>query len=399
MKKNKTLAKIITIAMCAAMTATALTACGSTQTASSPESSVQSESTSSATENKAESQTQAAQTRTVTDICGRQVEVPAEVKSVVCTGIPATRMMVYAGGVNLIRGVSANEQNADQLTTCPAAEIYAKQFAEIESVGSGWPNNEIYGETIIGLEPDVVISAGADPKQLDELQEQLGKPVIGIMATSFNTEDFFQSMDLLGEVLGTTDHVKKVNAAVRGYIEDLENRTKDIPEEGKPTAYYGAVSFKGYNAIDGTYGNYPPFDAIHAVNVADEAGTGAMLIDKEKLADWDPDVLFVNAEFASLKMVNDDYAANPGFYDNLSAVKNGRVYSQAAYNAVYTNIEIAICNAYYAGTVLYPEQFKDVNMEEKAIEIISTMVGTDATEYVKALQAKGLGFGPITIGK
>lgn len=113
MKKNKTLAKIITIAMCAAMTATALTACGSTQTASSPESSVQSESTSSATENKAESQTQAAQTRTVTDICGRQVEVPAEVKSVVCTGIPATRMMVYAGGVNLIRGVSANEQNAD----------------------------------------------------------------------------------------------------------------------------------------------------------------------------------------------------------------------------------------------------------------------------------------------
>ena len=111
------------------------------------------------------------------------------------------------------------------------------------------------------------------------------------------------------------------------------------------------------------YGNYPPFDAIHAVNVADEAGTGAMLIDKEKLADWDPDVLFVNAEFASLKMVNDDYAANPGFYDNLSAVKNGRVYSQAAYNAVYTNIEIAICNAYYAGTVLYPEQFKDVNME------------------------------------
>lgn len=45
MKKNKTLAKIITIAMCAAMTATALTACGSTQTASSLESSVQSEST------------------------------------------------------------------------------------------------------------------------------------------------------------------------------------------------------------------------------------------------------------------------------------------------------------------------------------------------------------------
>jgi hypothetical protein len=40
-----------------------------------------------------------------------------------------------------------------------------------------------------------------------------------------------------------------------------------------------------------------------------------------------------------------------------------------------TNIELALLNAYFVGKSLYPDRFKDINMEEKAGEIMKTFLG------------------------
>ena len=49
-------------------------------------------------------------TRTITDLTGRQVEVPTTINSVACTGMQATRMAIYAGGIDKISAVSNNEK-------------------------------------------------------------------------------------------------------------------------------------------------------------------------------------------------------------------------------------------------------------------------------------------------
>ena len=47
-------------------------------------------------------------------------------------------------------------------------------------------------------------------------------------------------------------------------------------------------------------------------------------------------------------------------------------------------------------TIIYPEQFKDVKVEEKADEIYEKFLGKKLySDFVK----EGLGFGPITIGE
>ena len=51
--------------------------------------------------------------------------------------------------------------------------------------------------------------------------------------------------------------------------EDLNSRTAEIPEEEKPTAYAGAVTFSGRHGFTGTYSKFGPFDAVNAKNVAD----------------------------------------------------------------------------------------------------------------------------------
>ena len=62
----------------------------------------------------------------------------------------------------------------------------------------------------------------------------------------------------------------------------------------------------------------------------------------------------------------------------------------------YTNVEIALADAYYAGTVVYPDKFKDINIEQKTDEIFEFLLGEKLySKYVAA----GQGFGSLTIGK
>jgi iron complex transport system substrate-binding protein len=97
-----------------------------------------------------------------------------------------------------------------------------------------------------------------------------------------------------------------------------------------------------------------------------------------------------------MDLVNEQYAQNPDFFNSLQAVQNKQVYSQLAYNNNYTNIEIALADAYYAGTVIYPDAFSDINIDEKADEIFEFLLGEKIySQYVDA----GQGFGPLTIGE
>ena len=136
-------------------------------------------------------------------------------------------------------------------------------------------------------------------------------------------------------------------------------------------------------------------EAINAINLSDELdATDGVEVSMEQILEWDPDIIFLNP--SNMEMVNEDYAANGDAIDSLTAVKEGKVYSQVNFNYYWCNMELAIVDSYYAGTIIYPEAFADVNFEEKAEEIFNTMIGMD---YLKVLEDNDMGFGQITIGK
>ena len=128
--------------------------------------------------------------------------------------------------------------------------------------------------------------------------------------------------------------------------------------------------------------------------MADEADReGYYDADPEKLLTWDPDVIFLDP--GSLELVNGEYDANPGFFDALTAVRQGQVYACVSYNNYSTNVGYALADAYYAGSVLYPERFADVDMAETTDEILEFLLGRG---YYAEMAAEGLGFGPLVIG-
>ena len=113
----------------------------------------------------------------------------------------------------------------------------------------------------------------------------------------------------------------------------------------------------------------------------------------EQILQWDPDIVFLDP--GNLDLVNDEYRNNPGFFHSLRAVREGAVYTMPSTNAAGPNISYILVNAYYAGSVLYPQQFADLNFEEKAGEILEFMLGENTFEQMKA---DGLYYGTIQIG-
>jgi iron complex transport system substrate-binding protein len=64
---------------------------------------------------------------------------------------------------------------------------------------------------------------------------------------------------------------------------------------------------------------------------------------------------------------------------------------QLPYNYYYTNIDIAIANAYYVGSIVYPDKFSDVDVIAKANEIFKELLGKElynkvAEEYYGGFQ-------------
>jgi iron complex transport system substrate-binding protein len=176
---------------------------------------------------------------------------------------------------------------------------------------------------------------------------------------------------------------------------DLNDRTRNIADSEKKTAYTGAVTFSGRHGFAGTYANFGPFLGVNALNVADEVKNANYFeTDLEKIVQWDPDVIFLDP--GNMDLVNDEYKTNPGYFNALRAVQEGNVYTMPSFNNCGTNVTYALMDAYYAGIVLYPEAFADVKMETIGAKILQTMLGEN---FFEEMEQGGLYYGKLTIGK
>lgn len=356
------------------------------------------------------------ETRIVTDVWNREVEIPYEVKSIVCLGSMGPRFAAYLDVVDMM--VGAEDSDIEKMSVrYDYSPVYHEQLKELPSVGAGGGSgdNNGYAEAIIQAQPDVII-AGFNEDAADELQAQTGIPVVSVRyrTQGFIDEGFHRAMRVFAEVVGAQERCEQVLAYVDACKADLNDRTKDIPDADKLRAYTGAVTFNGRHGFAFTYVNFPAFTAVNALNVADvlleertgeaaaEAaasgkayiGNDGFEVDLEQIIAWDPDIIFLDP--GNMDLVNDEYANNPGFFDSLRAVQEGQVYTMPSTNAAGPNVTYLLINAYYAGLTLYPEQFSDVRLEDKAAEIMEMMLGEN---FFDQMVEGGLYYGAITIGE
>lgn len=355
-----------------------------------------------------------ADTRVITDVWGRQVEIPSKVEKIVCLGSMGPRLASYLDVVDMMVGAEDLDINS-MSARYDYSPVYHDELKNLPSVGAGGGSgdNNAYAEQIVNVMPDVIL-AGFSAEASDELQKQTGIPAVSIRyrTEAFIDDGFYKVLRLFADVVGANERCEQILSYIDECKEDLNSRTQNV--ENKKSVYTGAVTFNGRHGFAFTYVNFPAFMAVNANNVADElkqsvigeatktandtntayVGQNGFEVDLEQIALWNPDIIFLDP--ANMDLVNEEYQNNKAFFDSLKAVQNGDVYTMPSTNSAGPNITYLLINAYFTGTILYPEQFKDINIEEKAGEIMEKMLGMN---FFDQMESEGLYYGKITIGE
>ena len=343
----------------------------------------------------------------ITDMIGREVTVtPGSYQNVVCIGAGALRMYSYIGDVALLCGVEDIDNRSleerpkmfDSVAR-PYMLAYGDTFEALPSCGVGGPNAQAAeAEKILACGPDIVISEYEDVEKEDALQEQLGVPVITLKAGPAGVfdEGFAGSMRMLGQIFGNEEKAETLVSFVESEKAEIASRTANVADEDKPSVYICGLGNWGTTNHLMTAQNYVSFNVANVKNVVSELeNPGIQAIEEEKFVAVGPDTDIMIMDAAAVKNIKPLFEEDPTMFDECKAWQNGEVYLEMAYNAYYTNYEIALINTWFIAKTVYPGLFEDVDMTAKTNEVTQVFFGKDLADAIAAAPSSFGGYQKI----
>ncbi len=327
--------------------------------------------------------------RSIKDLAGREIALPKTMQRVIAIGPGALRFVAYLGAINRVVGIEDMEKRMVKNPWFrPYAHTLDEAFFRLPVVGPGGPGKLPDFESLILCKPDVIVTVMMDTAQVNNLQAKTGVPVVCLSYGALGAwrEEAHASLTLLGEILGREQRAAELNAYIANLQRELNERTRALGTNSMPAAYFGGISFKGSHGLTSTESGYPPADMVNVVNLANRLGKkGHLFVDKEQILVWNPDVIFV--DIGSQTILKQDFNDHRNFYRLLKAARTQNVFALLPYNYYNTNIELALINACYIGKCLYPDRFKDLDIQTKAREILYEFLGKRVTADIPAYRA------------
>ena len=340
---------------------------------------------------------------TITDAFGREVTIPENPEKIAVVGSGSMRYFVYLD-VDLDDVCAVDFQDSALNTEAVNHRPYSLANPEIKEIPEvGAAKGVVDNEKLLMSGADILFMGGASSSNAEvanEVQEKTGVPVVMFYTGNYVTdsEKIQDTLLMLGEILGKEQRAKDLIAYFDAVEADLKKRVNGLSAD--ETVYVGGVAYNGVHGLDGTDPTYYPFEVLNIKNAASEvtsvSQTGYAQISKEKLLEWDPDIVIVDlatltaAEGGALVELKNDPS-----YKELTAVKNGMVYTVNPHTSMNVNHETTLANAYFIGKILYPEQFEDIDPVKKADEIYSFVVGEPVFALLKE-NVDGLSYQRVT---
>lgn len=320
---------------------------------------------------------------TITDAFGRHVTLPDNPQKIAVSGSGSMRYFVYLEVSD--RAVAVDYQDSGSYLLKNDNRPYSIAHPEIRNNPMlGTSKGAVDAERLLAANPEVLFISAYSPDDIitaDQIQEKTGIPVVLFYVGNYVTEK--ERVDgtllMLGKIFHKEQRANDLINYFDGIIIDLKSRIKDVPAP-KETVYVGGISYNGAHGLNGSDPTYLPFTVLNANNAASQMGnikqTGYVLVSKEKILEWDPDIIFVDlgTKSAAGGGAIPELKNDPS-YKELKAVKTGKIYTVNPHTSMNVNHETSLANCYYVGKVLYPEQFADIDPIQKADEIYTFVVG------------------------
>ena len=327
---------------------------------------------------------------TVTDSLNRTLLVDVDaIQKVVCIGAGSLRLYSYVADLNKLCAVEDIEKTRSTEKVSYRAYQIANEdfFATLPSAGAGGPDSQSLNiELLADLEPDIIFSCLSSQDVIDQLEtaeRTIGCPIVTLkygQQKAFS-QDVLDSITLIGKIMKCETRAKEITDYMSALKADIASKA-----EGKTSAkiYLACNSNWGVKGFLSTSKNYPIFTISGIDNVMDD---GSYTINDKGKADMEA-VIASDAEKIILdagglgefkKEYEEPGSTYPGNLATMDAFANKEVYLMMPNNAYDANVETYFINAYYALNVAYG---LDINIREKAGEILTTFVGKNVYDDI-----------------
>lgn len=328
---------------------------------------------------------QAAEKQVVTDQLGFRVEVPVRAERVVVLMHHALDIMLQLGAEQQIAGVMGQWE-----TYIPDV---LKAMPRLKKIATPGDLQKVNMESLIALQPDLVIVTHYAPKEMREQIKAAGIPVVAVAmfkaeyeeASKLNptlkdpekayTEGLQEAVRLIGQVTGRQKKAEELIEYTFRNRSQVTKRLGDISQEKRVTCY---MAYPQLNTM-GT-GKYAQV-AMHRAggrNVA-ELIDGYRPVSMEQVLKWDPEVIFIQDRYEPL--VNEIKKGSA--WQPIRAVKNDRIYLCPPYVKPWGHSvpESVALGEFWMAKKLYPDKFKDIDLPKMVDNFYRIFYGIPYDEY------------------
>lgn len=316
-----------------------------------------------------------AETRTIKDIMGIEVEIPSKVEKVVNLYSFGCQMMIGLGLEDYLIGISEDTFETEWLEVmCP----------DVKNISTY--SDEASAETLLAANADIVFCA--DPDRAEELRSK-GVTCITFMYLTVNDLKF--NVNLLGEILGgeAKEKCDLYITYLDSKIADIKDTLSDVVSEKETMHYINANSDKGFykTAGAGSTTDYCAQLSYTELATAPLISFPESRVDAEALLAANPENVIIGGRYQHV--IYDDILAAEE-WRHISAIQNGNVYKipmgLSAWNRY--SLETALLIPWTA-SVIYPEHYKFDAVNE-TIEFYKTFMGYELTEKQAQYMISGL---------
>ncbi|WP_353097158.1 ABC transporter substrate-binding protein [Tissierella praeacuta] len=271
------------------------------------------------------------QVRTITDLAGNEVEIPAvtEIKHVVVITPPVTSVLLEViPDTDMIAGLSPKTfvySNEDVM------EKLFPNYKDIETTFVG-DDFSINTEALLALDPDIILYYGEIQKKG---LENIGLPIINFFSPKLtDPKDVTVAWDNLLRQIFEVDDSESLEKEWEYFDTKVEAILAGQTEEPKRALWVfsnvsGSLVVAGSSSFDAYAESF--FEKAGIVNVATGI-EGTTEVDMEQIYEWSPDIIFVFHNVSAQRYLNNSIEGQD--WSLLEAWKNQAIYDipQTAYS-------------------------------------------------------------------
>lgn len=326
----------------------------------------------------------------ITDCVGREVVIKKGVKKIVdLTMLDGVRTLIELDAHHLLVGLNhSSHQIFNDVEKTRQNYILVSQVApELKNLVSVGTIKEPNIEMIISLQPDVILIDSMAKSSARDLEMQTNIPVVCIGTFGNFNYDLFK---MLGEITGQEARANKLVTYLQNKLKIITDRVDEIPSDQRKRLFYWSHAFPGH--APKTNGNYEAFEIAGGKNVAREGKLipkGVYEVTFEQLIAWNPEYIFLHFPFIDNN--NDwltvDDIKNNQIVKGVDAVVQGNVYNLKGELSGW-DMATEATEVLYVAKILYPEKFKDLDIEKENNEILKKFYRLEGlyTDMSKKLQ-------------